>query len=441
MISVNGREVRYAKRPQRVSGAEDEVVRTTVQAVIDDVHRGGVEAVKRYSHDYDNWVPESFEVDHRTIEAAIGQVDPAQLREIDAALERIRAFANFQLGCLLPLDIEIAPGIRIGHRNVPVNVVGAYVPGGRYPLIASALMTVAVAKVAGVGRVVACAPPGRNGSGIDPLQLVAISRAGADCIFCVGGIQALAAMAFGPGEFAPGVDLLIGAGNAWVAEAKRQLFGVCGIDLLAGPTELLVVADRTASPGLIAADLLGQAEHGPTSEVTLVTTSRKLASAVIDEVEGLLKTWPTREVASQAWRDFGSVIITTSRDEAIRVADQIAAEHVEIQAEIPDWYAERLTNYGTLFIGEDATVVYSDKSIGTNHVLPTRRAARYTGGLWVGSFLRTLTYQRITSVDGTRIVAPNAAAIAEAEGMFGHAITARIRLERADGTTARIETP
>lgn len=431
MIAVDPHLGRYAKAPLRARSAEPEAVGATVAEVLDAIRHDGLDAVRAYSGRFDRWAPETFRVSEATIAAAEAAAPPAQLAQVDFALERVRSFAELQRGCLLPLEHEVLPGVVLGHRLVPVGSVGAYVPGGRYPLIASALMTIAVPKVAGVQRVIACAPPVSGAGRIHPLQLVAMARAGADAIFCVGGIQALAAMAFGLGEFGPPVDMLVGAGNAYVAEAKRQLFGVCGIDLLAGPTELLVVADETASATLVAADLLGQAEHGPTSEVALVTASESLALDVVAEVERLLPDWPTREVAAVAWRDGGAVIVCRDRDAVVATADAIASEHVEVHADEPEWYAANLRNYGTLFVGADATVVYSDKAIGTNHVLPTGRAARYTGGLSVGSFIRTLTYQRVTSAEGTAAVAPIAAAIAEAEGMLGHAITARLRL---DGT-------
>jgi sulfopropanediol 3-dehydrogenase len=319
--------------------------------------------------------------------------------------------------------------VRLGHRHVPVDAVGSYVPGGRYPMVASAFMTIVVPKVAGVGRVVACAPP-REGRGIDHATLYAIASSGADQIVCLGGVQALAAMAFGLGEIEP-VDMIVGAGNAYVAEAKRQLFGRVGIDLLAGPTEILVLADETADPELVAADLLGQAEHGPTSPAVLVTTSHALGSAVKNEVERLLLDWPTREVAGEAWSACGEVVVAADRDEAIAIANRYAHEHVEVHAVETELgaYLAGLRNYGSLFLGHEATVVYGDKAVGTNHVLPTAGAARYTGGLWVGKFLKTVTYQRLTE-EGTRRVAPAAAAISDAEAFAGHALTARMRLER-----------
>jgi sulfopropanediol 3-dehydrogenase len=308
--------------------------------------------------------------------------------------------------------------------------VGSYSPGGLYPLIASSLMTIITPKAAGVDRVVAVAPP-RDAVGIHPPQLYAMTRAGADEIFCIGGVQALAALAVGIEGSEP-VDMIVGAGNAYVAEAKRQLFGEVGIDLLAGPTEIAVIADEHADARLVAADLLGQAEHGPTSPAILITTSRDFGESVIGEVERWLSgDWPTVAIAGKAWHDYGAVVVCESDDEAVQVSDDYAAEHLEIQTRDPGWYQERLRNYGSLFLGPHSTVAFSDKSIGTNHVLPTRRAARYTGGLWVGKFLKTLTYQSVTS-SGSEAVAPSTAAIADAELMFGHALTARLRLRLPD---------
>ncbi len=342
----------------------------------------------------------------------------------------MRGFAARQRETLTDLETEVLPGVVLGHRHIPVAATGAYVPGGRYPMLASSFMTVAVPKVAQVGRVVACAPP-HKARGMHPGMLHAMSASGADQILCLGGVQGLAAMAFGSCGVEP-VDLIVGAGNAYVAEAKRQLFGRVGIDLLAGPTEVMVIADETADAELVAADLLGQAEHGPTSPAVLVTPSRTLALRVMAEVDRLLETWPTAEVAGEAWREVGEVVLVRDRAEAIAVADEYAPEHLEVQVARGDLdaYASGLRNYGSLFLGEEATVAYGDKAVGTNHVLPTGRAARYTGGLWVGKFLKTVTFQRLTP-EGTRRIAPAVAAIAHAEGFAGHARTAEMRLARA----------
>jgi sulfopropanediol 3-dehydrogenase len=352
-------------------------------------------------------------------------VDGDLRRHIAFAQEQVSGFARRQRETLADLEAQTLDGVVLGHRHVPVGAVGAYSPGGRYPLIASAIMTVVVAKQAGVDRVVACAPP-HAGAGIHPVQLHAMVTSGADEILCIGGAHAMAAMAAGIEDVAA-VDMLVGPGNPYVAEAKRQLFGRVGIDLLAGPTEVVVLADETADPRVVAADLLGQAEHGPTSPVALATTSRALAEATIAAVDQWLESWPTADVAGAAWREFGAVLLCEDDAEMAVVCDDLAPEHVQVQTRDPDWFLRALRNYGSLFLGSETTVAYGDKAVGTNHVLPTAGAARYTGGLWVGKFLKTLTYQRMTPA-GVAQIAPSAAAICDAEHMLGHAITARLRL-------------
>jgi sulfopropanediol 3-dehydrogenase len=420
----------HLKLPSAPEAPGSAQLRRTVSEMLADIERRGEVAVREHSRRLDGWDPPSFAVG-RAERTAAGAALGDELREhIAFAQAQVRRFAELQLGTLRELKVETLPGVVLGHRHVPVGTVGAYVPGGRYPMLASSFMTVIVPKVAGVGHVVACAPP-REGRGIHPAQLYAMDTSGADRIVCLGGVQALAAMAFGLCGIEP-VDMLVGAGNAYVAEAKRQLFGRVGIDLLAGPTEILVIADETAEPELVAADLLGQAEHGPVSPAILVTTSADLGTAVLGAVDRLLDTWPTAGVAGEAWREHGEVIAVANAAEAMAVADGRAPEHLEVQvaeAEL-DAYRDGLRNYGSLFLGREATVVYGDKAVGTNHVLPTSGAARYTGGLWVGKFLKTVTYQRLTAA-GTRQIAPAAAAISEAELFGGHAITARMRLEAA----------
>ncbi len=419
----------HLKRAEPRSAADVDGVRQVVSAILADVAREGAPAVRRYSERFDGWSPPSFRVSAEEIERARSLVDPDLAAHIDFACAQVRGFAERQREMFRDLEVETLPGVTLGHRNIPVNNVGSYVPGGRYPLISSALMTIVVPKVAGVSRVVAVAPPSQALGGMDYGQIYAMTAAGADEILCIGGVQALAALAYGIDDVpaVDPVDMVVGAGNAYVAEAKRQLFGTVGIDLLAGPTEVLIIADGSADPRVVAADLLGQAEHGPTSAAVLVTTSRALGAAVLAAVDELLLTWPTAAVAGAAWATLGEVIVCADDDEVLRVADGIASEHVEVQTDDPDWYLERLTNYGSLFLGANATVVYGDKAIGTNHVLPTERAARYTGGLWVGKFIKTVTYQRVADA-ANAAVAPSAAAISDAEGMAGHAITARIRL-------------
>ncbi|WP_158889838.1 histidinol dehydrogenase [Amycolatopsis anabasis] len=419
----------YLKQGWRHETARNEEVVATVSRILSEVEKEGLPAIRRYSRQFDNWDPESFVVPGSEIERARAEMDADLGRELEFALGQVRNFAERQRETLTDLEVETLPGVVLGHRHIPVGAVGSYSPGGRYPLIASSIMTVAVPKAAGVARVVATAPP-RDGKGIYSPQLYTMDLAGADLILCLGGVQAFAAMAFGI-EDAPPVDLVVGAGNAYVAEAKRQLFGVVGIDLLAGPTEVAVIADETADPKLVAADLLGQAEHGPTSPALLVTTSRPFGQAVLSEVDKWLAgAWPTKEIAGAAWREHGTVVVADSMTEAAEISDRYAPEHLEVQTADDQWYFQNLRNYGSLFVGAESTVAYSDKSIGTNHVLPTGRAARYTGGLWVGKFLKTVTYQRLTP-DGSTLIAPSTAAIADAELMYGHALTARLRLETA----------
>jgi sulfopropanediol 3-dehydrogenase len=419
----------YLKQAPMYSQASTRQIEETVASMLETISRERDTAIRRCSEQLDHWNPPDFRVSAKRIEAAREEV-PVELRaDIDRARGHVEAFARAQRETLRDLELETQPGVVLGHRHIPVGAVGAYVPGGRYPLIASALMTIAVPKVAGVERVVACAPPQRDG-GVHPAMLYAMSSAGADEVYALGGVQAMAAMAFGFEGMRP-VDMIVGAGNAYVAEAKRRLFGRVGIDLLAGPTEILVIADEHADAELVAADLLGQAEHGPNSPAILVTTSRELGERVIEEIARLLAGWPTAEVAGSAWEAHGTVVVADGEREAIALADSYAPEHLEVQVapERLDAYLTGLRNYGSLFLGAEATVVYGDKAIGTNHVLPTMGAARYTGGLWVGKFLKTCTYQRLTDA-GTRSIAPVAASIAAAEGMAGHALTATMRLER-----------
>ena len=416
------------------SGEVTEQVRRTVSDMLLRIEREGVDAIRAYSRELDQWDPPSFVVDDATIKQAESQISSTLREHIAFAQQQVRAFAQAQRATLVDLEINTQPGITLGHRHIPVQNVGSYVPGGRYPMLASAFMTIIVPKVAGVERVVACAPP-RGAAGIDPTMLYAMATSGADHILAVGGVQGLAAMTFGIEGLSP-ADMIVGAGNAYVAEAKRQLFGQVGIDLLAGPTEIVVIADHAADSELVAADLLGQAEHGPTSPSVLITTSEDLGSAVLENVARLLETWPTRDVAGAAWKAHGSVIVATNRDEAILLSDQIAPEHLEVQVaqDEEDYYLTHLRNYGSLFLGEQATVAYGDKGVGTNHVLPTMGAARYTGGLWVGKFLKTCTYQRLTE-EGTRTIAPTIAAICEAEHFGGHALTATMRLDRVSASS------
>jgi sulfopropanediol 3-dehydrogenase len=422
--------IRYLKDPNPPTTEATDELRSRVSQILKDIEQGGIDAVRRYSQELDNWAPADFVVSDAEFERASAQIDDPIKQHIAFAQNQIRTFATAQRGTVTELEVEVGGGVMLGHRLIPINAVGAYVPGGRYPMLASSFMTVLVAKVAGVKQVVACAPPQRE-NGIHPTMLYAMRTSGADAVLCLGGVQALAAMAFGLIDGLEPVDMLVGAGNAYVAEAKRQLFGRVGIDLLAGPTEVLVIADGSADPRLVATDLLGQAEHGPNSPAGCIAIGEDVARAVQAEVEDLLLTFPTAEIAGQAWSNHGWIAIAESDEEAVAIADAAADEHLEVQVaeDKLDWYLQRLTNYGSLFLGEQATVAYGDKAVGTNHVLPTSRAARYTGGLWVGKFLKTCTYQRLTP-EGTRLVAPAVAAISHEEHFEGHALTAEVRLER-----------
>jgi sulfopropanediol 3-dehydrogenase len=413
-------------RSTAARGAVDETVSETVTTIIREVRARGDEAVREYSERFDHFTPVSFRLAPEEVEKIVAGVDPQVIEDIRFCQTQVRRFAEAQRASITDVEIETEPGVTLGHRNVPVSAVGAYVPGGRYPMVASAHMSVLTAKVAGVERVVACTPPMQ---GRAPAETVAAMHlAGADEILLLGGVQAIAALALGTGELDP-VDMIVGPGNAYVAEAKRQLFGVVGIDLPAGPTEILVIADDTADPELVAADLLGQAEHGPTSRATLISLSPSLSGAVGDEIARQLTTLATADVASVAWRDQGEIITVADESEALRVADDLAAEHVEIQTADPGRYHTRLRNYGSLFLGPETTVAYGDKTIGTNHILPTAGAARFTGGLWVGKFLKTVTYQRCTP-EASRRIGEVCARQCRIENFEGHAITCDLRVAR-----------
>jgi sulfopropanediol 3-dehydrogenase len=398
-----------------------------VSRMLLEIENEGMDAVRRYSKKFDGWNPDSFLMNDREIEEAISEVSEQAIRDTDYCQENVRTFAQAQLTSMLPIEIEIRPGTILGHRHIPVNSVGSYIPGGRYPMFGSAQMSIIPARVAGVRHILACTPPVK-GAGYYPATINAIKKAGADFIFILGGVPALALMAFGLEGMEP-VDMLCGAGNRFVAEAKRQLFGRCGIDLLAGPTEILVIADETADPDLVACDLLGQAEHDPNSGICLITLSEEFAQQAIAHVERRLVDLPTKDVAKLSWRDNGIVYAAEDRDEAIRLSDDYAPEHLELHVHDRKYFLERLTNYGSLFIGEETTVAYGDKTIGTNHILPTSRAARYTGGVWVGKFLKTCTYQYVT-VQASVEIAEVTERQCILENMLAHAITARERIDR-----------
>lgn len=425
----NAVEQRSANAGGQVAAA-DPAVSATVTAIIAAVRERGDEAVREYSLRFDNWAPKSFRLDAQEIERIVAGVPAQVIDDIRFCQAQVRRFAQAQRDALSDVEIETEPGVILGHRNLPVSSVGAYVPGGRYPMVASAHMSVVTAKVAGVERIAACTPPTQ---GAAPAETIAAMKlAGADEVYLLGGVQAIAALALGTGSI-PAVDFLVGPGNAYVAEAKRQLFGDVGIDLVAGPTEILVIADHTADAELVAADLLGQAEHGPTSPATLLTTSAELAEAVPAAIERQLQTLSTAEVASVAWRDHGAIRVLDRDEQLLRAADELAAEHVEVHTENPELYLERLRNYGSLFLGPETTVAYGDKTIGTNHILPTARAARYTGGLWVGKFLKTVTYQRCTPA-ASRLIGEVCARQCRIEHFEGHARSCDLRIERYSET-------
>ena len=408
----------------------DDKVRATVEAILADVARRGDAAVRELSVKFDDYAPKEFFLSRPQIEAAMAQLRPRDIDDIAFAQAQVRNFAQKQKECLKDLEVETMPGVVLGHKNIPVDAVGCYVPGGRYPMIASAHMSVVTAKVAGVGRIIASAPPHRGAP--HPAIVAAMHMGGADEILVLGGVQAVAAMALGTERIRP-VDMLVGPGNAYVAEAKRQLYGQVGIDLFAGPTETLVIADDTVDAEMCATDLLGQAEHGPTSPAVLITNSEKLARETITEVERLLTILPTGEVARQAWTDYGEVIVCADLEEMRIEADRIASEHVQVMTRDNDYFLRTMTNYGALFLGPRTNVSYGDKVIGTNHTLPTRKAARYTGGLWVGKFMKTCTYQKVLTDEASAMIGAYCSRLCMLEGFVGHAEQANIRVRRYGG--------
>ncbi|MBN1491076.1 MAG: histidinol dehydrogenase [Phycisphaerae bacterium] len=415
----------------RLFEKDPETVRV-VSEMLSELQRDGMDAVRRYSRKFDDWSPDSFELDAEQIEKVIATVPDQVRQDTEYCQANVRRFAEAQLRTLLPLEVTIRPGVTLGHKHIPASAVGSYIPGGRYPMFGSAQMSIIPAKVAGVRTVVACTPPVR-GEGCYPVTINAMKAAGADRIFIVGGVPALAMMAFGLGDVEP-VDILCGAGNKYVTEAKRQLFGRCGIDLLAGPTEIAIIADDAADPALVACDLLGQAEHDPNSGIYLICMSEAFARKTIAEVEKQLAVLPTRDVAAISWRDNGIVHVAETAAEAVELSDAYAPEHLELHVADQDYFFAHLANYGSLFIGEETTVAYGDKSIGTNHILPTSCAARYTGGVWVGKFIKTCTYQRMTPA-ASREVGEVTERQCVMERMLAHGITARVRVDRYASAT------
>ncbi|VVQ12470.1 histidinol dehydrogenase [Pseudomonas fluorescens] len=421
--------IRYLKKSKPVE-AQAEIaaqVRDTVEQIIANVAKNGDAAVREYSKKFDKWEPATFRLTDEEIAACVASLSEQEIGDIKFAQAQVRRFAEVQKASMHDVEVETLPGVILGHRNIPVNSVGCYIPGGKYPLLASAHMSVLTAKVAGVKRVVAAAPPFDGKP--HPAIVTAMYLAGADEIYCVGGVQAIAALALGTDDFKP-VDMIVGPGNAFVAEAKRQLFGKIGIDLIAGPTETLVIADDSSDVEIIAADLLGQAEHGVNSPAVFLTNSAKLAETLPAEIERQLAILSTAPVASVAWRDYGEIILCDTVDELVQEADRIASEHVQVMTRDPLYFLEHMTNYGALFLGQRTNVSYGDKVIGTNHTLPTTGTARYTGGLWVGKFIKTCTYQRVLTDEASVLVGEYCSRLCGMEGFAGHKEQADIRIRR-----------
>ena len=421
--------ITYLKRGKSAEDVAeaDAQVRRTVEDILSAIETRGDAAVRELAEKFDGLARDDFRLSEEEIEQAMAQVSPDDLDDIKFAQAQVRNFAEKQKECLQDLEVETLPGIVLGHRNVPVNSVGCYVPGGKYPLVASAHMSVVTARVAGVKHIVASAPP--QAGKPHPAIVAAMHLAGADEILVLGGVQAVGAMALGT-ETVKGVDMLVGPGNMFVAEAKRQLFGRVGIDLFAGPTETLIIADETVDAEICAVDLLGQAEHGPTSPATLLTNSMALAEATMAEVDRQLGILPTADIAAQAWRDYGQVIVCDSVDEMVEEADRLAYEHVQVMTEDPDYFLNNMTNYGALFLGPRTNVSFGDKVIGTNHTLPTKTAARYTGGLWVGKLMKTCTYQRVLTDEASAMIGGYCSRLCAIEGFAGHGEQANIRVRR-----------
>jgi sulfopropanediol 3-dehydrogenase len=426
--------IRHLKKADKTinKSSANIALRKTVEGIIAEIEGRGDAAVRALSEKFDGWTPKSFRLSDDEIAAAMAAVPEKTLDDIRFAQDQIRNFARIQRASMQDVEVETQPGVILGHKNIPIAKVGCYIPGGRYPMVASAHMSIATAKTAGCANVIACTPP-LDGKA-HPETVAAMHLAGADEIYLLGGVQAVASMALGAVGM-NAVDMIVGPGNAYVAEAKRQLFGRVGIDLLAGPTEVLVIADNTADAEMVATDLLGQAEHGPTSPAVLLTTSERLAGELQTEIDRQLETLATADVAGQAWRDCGEIIVCNSDTEMLAEADRLAFEHVEVLTKDPDYFLDKMQNYGALFLGPETNVAYGDKVIGTNHTLPTMGAARYTGGLWVGKFLKTVTYQRCTET-GSLMIGEYCTRLCEIERFAGHQAQAELRVRRYKGRTA-----
>jgi len=423
---------RYLKtgRPPEQATADAKKVRDIVTSIIEDIESRGETALREISEKFDKWNPPAFRLSEQQIEDCLSQLSAQTIDDIKFAQAQVRNFAQAQRSSIKDIEVETLPGVILGHKNMPVDSVGCYVPGGKYPLVASAHMSVVTARVAGVPRVIASSPPYHGKP--SPAVVAAMHLGGADEIYCMGGVQAIAAMALGTKTIAP-VSMIVGPGNAFVAEAKRQLFGRVGVDLIAGPTETLIIADETVDGEMCATDLLGQAEHGFNTPAILLTTSEKLARETMAEIERLLGILPTAELASVSWRDYGEVIVCDSEEEMAREADRIASEHVQVMTRNPDYFLKNMKNYGALFLGPRTNVAYGDKVIGTNHTLPTGKAARYTGGLWVGKFIKTCTYQRVFTDEASAMIGEYCSRLCVLEGFYGHAEQANIRVRRYGG--------
>ncbi len=417
-------------KPEVEKAAEDAKVRTIVESTLAEIEQGGDKAVRDLSEKFDNYRPVNFRLSLAEIEALISELSDEEVADIKFAQEQVRNFAKAQRESMLDIEVETLPGVILGHKNIPVQSVGCYVPGGKFPMVASAHMSVATAGVAGVPRIIACTPPFKGRP--NPAVIAAMHFGGAHEIYVLGGIQAVGAMAIGSESIEP-VHMLVGPGNAFVAEAKRQLFGRVGIDLFAGPTETMVIADETVDGELCATDLLGQAEHGYNSPAVLLTTSRKLAEDTMNEIERILKILPTKETAEASWRDYGEVILCENYDEMLDVANHIASEHVQVMTDRDDWFLENMTSYGALFLGPRTNVSNGDKVIGTNHTLPTKKAGRYTGGLWVGKFLKTHSYQKVLTDEAATMIGEYGSRLCMLEGFVGHAEQCNIRVRRYGG--------
>ena len=424
--------IRYIKKRSESNNVSENKssIEETVRSILSDIRERGDAALEHYSGHFDNWSPESFQLSEDEIDAAISKLNKSEIEDIKFAQNQIRHFAQKQLETMNELEVETLPGVFLGHKHIPIENVGCYVPGGRYPMVASAHMSVLTAKVAGAKRVIACAPPYNGGA--HPATIAAMHFAGADEIYLIGGVQAIGAMGIGTEKIEP-VNMIVGPGNSYVAEAKKQMFGEIGIDLIAGPTETLVIADDTSDGEICATDLLGQAEHGPTSPAILITDSEKLAEDTLSEIDRLLDILPTANITKGSWENFGEIILCEDQEDMLIEANKLAYEHVQVMTKDPSYFLKNLKNFGSLFLGQETNVAYGDKVIGTNHTLPTKEASKYTGGLWVGKFLKTCTYQRVENKDTSAQIGEVCSRLCMLEGFAGHAEQANIRVRRYTG--------